>query len=64
MKLSDFDYELPPEAIAAEINRHVGDIRWRFGNRVRHQLRKIPHLEFLADGTLEKAFRINELLKD
>ncbi len=38
-------------------------IRGELGSRVRHQLRKIPELQFYIDDSLDYAQRINDLLK-
>jgi ribosome-binding factor A len=53
-----------PEEIVDKLNARVGDIRWRFGKVARHHLRKIPELEFFWDDSVEKMFKIDDLLKD
>lgn len=46
------------------IKENTKQIRYKLGNRVRHQLRKIPELEFFIDDSLDYANRIEELLKE
>ena len=45
------------------INDNVKDIRYDFGQRVRHQLRIIPELRFFLDRTIDYMAHIDELLK-
>lgn len=40
------------------------EIRFRLGNRVRHQLRIVPHLAFHIDDSLDYIDRIDHLLND
>lgn len=39
-------------------------IRGALGNRIRHQVRKIPELKFFLDDSLEKAARLDSLFAD
>jgi len=40
------------------------EIRKLLGNRLRHQLRRIPELEFYKDDSLDEVYRLEKLLKD
>ncbi len=51
------------EETVKNINDNVKDIRYDFGQRVRHQLRIIPELRFFLDTTIEYMAHIDELLK-
>lgn len=42
----------------------TGEIRRELGNRMRHQLRIIPHLVFYKDDTLDYVFKIEKMLDD
>lgn len=50
--------------ILERLNRGKGEIRKALGERIRHQVRIIPELVFIIDETEEKAFRIEELIKN
>lgn len=52
------------EKSLGEIKSHGHEIRRHLGNKMRHHLRRIPELLFYLDESLDKALRINELLKD
>ena len=47
--------------------RHIAanssNVRRLLGNRVRHQLRRVPELHFYGDDSLDYSERIDELLK-
>lgn len=45
------------------VNDNVKNIRFDFGQRVRHQLRVIPDFRFFVDDSLDYAEHIDELLK-
>ncbi len=60
--LSIFPSEKGEETIK-NINANVKEIRYDFGQRVRHQLKIIPELRFFLDTTLEYMAHIDELLK-
>jgi len=49
--------------IVSALTAETSDIRGKLGSAVRHQLRIIPKLEFFLDTTLDRVFRIEELLK-
>lgn len=60
--LSIFPSEKGEETVK-NINDNVKDIRYDFGQRVRHQLRIIPELRFFLDTTIDYMAHIDELLK-
>ncbi len=47
-----------------QIERHTKEIRKNLGNRIRHQLRVVPELQFFEDDSLDYIDRIDKLLKD
>ncbi|HAE35982.1 MAG TPA: 30S ribosome-binding factor RbfA [Bacteroidetes bacterium] len=55
--------EKEPQQVVDLLNKHVGDIRKRFGQIMRRDLRIIPMLEFRLDDTLDNVFRLEELFK-
>jgi ribosome-binding factor A len=61
--LSVFNVE-NKEAILESINQKSWDIRQRLGRNVRHQLRKVPELEFFLDESLDNVFHMEEVFKD
>lgn len=42
----------------------VKEVRYELGNRIRHQVRKIPELRFFIDDSLDYIENIDNLLKD
>jgi ribosome-binding factor A len=46
-----------------EIIELTPQIRKSIGNNIRHQLRVVPELIFIIDDSLDRAMRIEELLK-
>ncbi len=46
------------------IGKHTKEIRRKLGERIRHQLRVVPELQFFEDDSLDYIDRIDELLKD
>ena len=44
------------------IKEKTGELRGALGNKLRHQLRRIPELQFFADDSMEHASKIEELL--
>ena len=46
------------------IRQHTNEIRYELGNRIRHQVRKIPELKFFIDDSLDYIDNIDRLLKD
>ena len=51
-------------ALLQQICKHAKEIRKILGNRIRHQLRVIPELQFFEDDSLDYIDRIDRLLKD
>ncbi len=45
------------------INKHKKEIRGKLGNRIRHQMRVVPELQFFEDDSLDYIDHIDELLK-
>lgn len=45
------------------VQANAKNLRFELGNRVRHQLRVVPELEFRLDESLDKLEHIDELLK-
>jgi ribosome-binding factor A len=60
--LSFFLVQDVPKALEV-VKEHGSLIRKKLGDAVRHQLRIIPELHFIIDDSLDKAMRIDELLK-
>lgn len=52
-----------PKGLVARINENVKEIRNLLGQRVRHQMRRIPNLEFFYDDSLDKAERMDEIFE-
>ena len=50
--------------VVEEVNRMSKGIRKFLGDRVRHQLRIIPELQFFEDDSLDYIENIDHLLKD
>lgn len=51
-----------PEALLQSIKEKTGELRGALGNRMRHQLRRIPELQFFIDDTLDHVFKMEALL--
>ncbi len=52
-----------PEELMREITSRTGEWRNQLGRRVRHQLRRVPELQFFMDDTLDHVFKMEELFK-
>ncbi|MFT5969759.1 MAG: ribosome-binding factor A [Flavobacteriales bacterium] len=52
------------EAFLAEIDAHKNEIRHQLAQRARHQMRKIPELNFFIDDSLDYEENIDRLLKE
>lgn len=52
------------QKIIDSITLHVSEIRKYLGMKVRHQLRRVPELNFYLDTTLDEALKIETLLKE
>lgn len=46
------------------IQAQHSEIRYRLGNAMRHQLRRIPELEFFLDDSLDYVYKMEEIFKD
>jgi len=42
---------------------HAGHVRRELGNRIRHQLKNVPELQFIMDDSLDYIDNIDRLLK-
>jgi ribosome-binding factor A len=60
--LSVFPSEKAAETVK-NVNDNVKELRFDFGQRVRHQLRIIPEFRFFVDDSLDYLEHIDELLK-
>lgn len=52
-----------PEVLMDEIKAKTSELRGALGNKLRHQLRRIPELQFFLDDTLDYVFKMEELFK-
>jgi ribosome-binding factor A len=52
------------EKILDEITAMTSQIRFELGNKIRHQVRKIPELRFYLDTTFDEIEKIDKLLKN
>jgi ribosome-binding factor A len=59
--LSFFKIE-DPKALLQGIKEKTGELRGTLGNKLRHQLRRIPELQFFIDDTLDHVSKIEDLL--
>jgi ribosome-binding factor A len=53
-----------PKALLKDIKERTGEWRNLLGQRVKHQLRRIPELQFFVDDTLDYVFKMEELFKE
>lgn len=60
--LSFLNVDEPQNGISI-FKQKTGEIRRELGNRLRHQLRRIPELQFILDDTLDRVFRMEEIFK-
>jgi len=57
-------YKAKDEEVVMElIRKKHGEIKRELGNKLRHQLRRIPVLVFYLDDTLDYVFRMEEVFK-
>lgn len=52
-----------PDVFMEEIKAKTSELRGALGNKLRHQLRRIPELQFFLDDTLDYVFKMEELFK-
>lgn len=50
------------KATMENIKAHTSEFRYRLGNRIRKQVRIIPHLEFFEDDSLDYIENLEKLL--
>lgn len=43
------------------VNAHAGEIRYKLGSRIRHQVRVVPELTFFVDDTNEYVERMDQI---
>jgi len=51
------------DAVIKTVRRNTKDIRYRLAQKVKHQLRIVPQLEFFIDDSLDYLENIENLLK-
>lgn len=49
------------QALLQEFKERTGEWRHELGNRVRHQLRRVPELSFFLDDTLDYVFHMEDV---
>lgn len=52
-----------PKAFMEDLQHHQSELRHQLGNRIRHQVRRIPQLHFYLDETMDQVFRLEEIFK-
>lgn len=52
------------QQVVDEISAHTHEIRYQMGNEMRHQLRRIPDIQFFLDETLDYVYKMEDLFKD
>ncbi|MBX5437969.1 MAG: 30S ribosome-binding factor RbfA [Thermoflavifilum sp.] len=52
-----------PEQMLATIQSRKWEIKKQLAARIKHQLRRMPELQFFRDDTLEQVFRLEEIFK-
>ena len=53
-----------PDEIMHFIQVNAKTLRHLLGQRIRHQLRKVPELQFFKDDTLDEVFRLEEIFRE
>ncbi|MES2480341.1 MAG: 30S ribosome-binding factor RbfA [Bacteroidota bacterium] len=57
-------FQIPdPKQVLAELKERNWEYRKMLGERVRHQLRRVPYIEFFIDDTLDYVFKMEEVFK-
>lgn len=51
------------QEVLKSLQERIPELRGMLGNKLRHQLRRIPELQFFPDDTLDNVFRMEELFK-
>src|SRR5690242_6373455 len=49
-----------PKVFLEEMKEHAHELRRQLGNRIKHQVRRIPELHFYHDETLDNVFKLEE----
>ncbi|MEA3452559.1 MAG: 30S ribosome-binding factor RbfA [Bacteroidota bacterium] len=52
------------DEVVEKISDMTNKIRFQLGNKIRHQVRKIPELRFLLDVTFDEIAKIDKLLNE
>jgi|SRR5690606_4283268 len=52
-----------PDVVLQSIIDKTSELRGYLGNKLRHQLRRIPELQFFQDDTLDYVFKMEEIFK-
>lgn len=53
-----------PDEIMQHIQANGKGLRKLLGDRIRHQLRKVPELNFFKDDTLDEVFKLEQIFKE
>jgi ribosome-binding factor A len=53
-----------PDEIMHYIQVNAKTLRHLLGQRIRHQLRKVPELSFFKDDTLDEVFKLEEIFRE
>ncbi len=61
--LSLFQIEQPDE-FWQELKLQEGEVKNDVGKYLRHKLRRIPNITYLEDQTLERAFKIDKIIRE
>lgn len=51
------------DKVIEDLNKKVPEIRFELGNRIRHNVRRIPELRFYLDDSLDYIDKIDQALK-
>jgi ribosome-binding factor A len=60
--LSIFNAE-DPDKVVEKFTWHKHELKRHLAEKLRHQLRRIPEIEFFRDDTLEQAYNLEEVFK-
>ena len=52
-----------PEGVIENLRKHMHEIRGKLGNKIKHQARIIPTLEFFLDDTLDYVEKMDAVFK-
>ena len=52
-----------PEGVIENLRKHMHEIRGKLGNKIKHQARIIPSLEFFLDDTLDYVEKMDAVFK-